>query len=418
MRISIIVSIARTHLLSRKRQTIIAALGVTFGIGMFIGMVGLMTGINKFLEELMLENTAHVHLFRDPDMKRASLIEQKITTPALLDVRSTRPKDTNRNIRGGKEILNIIKKDPHVSGASPLLVAQVFYNNGATPVNGSVSGVDILEYDKLFNFKTKMEQGEITGLLTVNNGILLGNGLAEKLNVSLSDQIQITTTTGRQLNLMVVGIFSTGIAAIDNASSFSSLQTVQRIMGKNGDYFTDIKVRLNDIRDSKKMATEWKALFGYEAQDWKKANAEVLVGFTMRNTITVAVSIALLIVAAFGIYNILTMMIYEKMRDIAILNATGFTGRDIRFIFISEALIIGMIGGLSGLLFGFLLSLGLNSIPLSSEQLKSVTHLPVNFDIQYYVFGLFFALLTTFFAGWFPARKASGIDPVEIIRGK
>lgn len=412
----VILEIARTHLLSRRRQSVIAALGVTFGIGVFIAMVGFMTGVNKFLEELMLANTAHVRIYRDHTRAEHTLLDRD--RKGLNRVSGIRSVESKQNLKNGSEILRLIRQDHRVEGASPLLIAQVFYNSGGNPVNGTVSGVDILEYDKLFDLKNKMDHGHITQLLSVSNGLIMGSGLAGRLNLSLSDQVLVTTHIGVQLRLRVVGIFSTGIAAIDDVSSFASLNTAQRVLGRNSDYFTDIHVRLAQINDSRTMAQLWQQQFRYRADDWKTANAEVLVGFTLRNTITIAVSIALLVVAAFGIYNILTMMIYEKMNDIAILKATGFRGGDITKIFLTEALIIGLAGGLAGLLLGYLLSLGIASIPLQSAQLKTLSHLPVNFEAGYYIQGLLFALLTTFLAGWLPARKAANIDPIEIIRGK
>jgi lipoprotein-releasing system permease protein len=130
------------------------------------------------------------------------------------------------------------------------------------------------------------------------------------------------------------------------------------------------------------------------------------------------VSITLLIVAGFGIYNILNMVIYEKMNDIAILKATGFSGGDVKRIFIYQALMIGIVGGLLGLLLGLTMSYVISISPFETEALPTVKTFPVNFNGLYYVIGSVFAIVTTFFAGYLPARKASLIDPVDIIRGQ
>ncbi|MGB4973199.1 MAG: FtsX-like permease family protein, partial [Cyclobacteriaceae bacterium] len=131
-----------------------------------------------------------------------------------------------------------------------------------------------------------------------------------------------------------------------------------------------------------------------------------------------AVGITLLIVAGFGIYNILNMMIYEKMDSIAILKATGFSGKDVNRIFMVIALSIGLFGGVLGLLFGFLLSLGIDQIPFNTLSLPTTTTYPVNYSPAFYLIGSTFSIVTTYLAGWAPARKASKVDPVVIIRGK
>jgi lipoprotein-releasing system permease protein len=126
----------------------------------------------------------------------------------------------------------------------------------------------------------------------------------------------------------------------------------------------------------------------------------------------------LLIVAGFGIYNILNMMIYEKMDSIAILKATGFSGSDVNKIFITIALSIGVFGGMLGLVFGYGLSSIIDQIPFNTAALPSVKTYPINYDVKFYIIGSVFSIVTTYLAGYFPSRKASKIDPVIIIRGK
>jgi lipoprotein-releasing system permease protein len=124
------------------------------------------------------------------------------------------------------------------------------------------------------------------------------------------------------------------------------------------------------------------------------------------------------VVAGFGIYNILNMMIYEKMDSIAILKATGFSGKDVNRIFLVIALSIGVFGGVLGLLFGFLVSFGIDQIPFNTASLPTIKTYPINYSPVFYLIGSSFSLVTTYLAGWAPARKASKVDPVVIIRGK
>ena len=111
-------------------------------------------------------------------------------------------------------------------------------------------------------------------------------------------------------------------------------------------------------------------------------------------------------------------MIYEKMDSIAILKATGFSGRDVNAIFITIALSIGLIGGALGLIFGLGLSALIGEIPFNTPSLPTVTTYPINYNPKFYIIGAIFSIITTYLAGYFPSRKASQIDPVDIIRGK
>jgi lipoprotein-releasing system permease protein len=166
------------------------------------------------------------------------------------------------------------------------------------------------------------------------------------------------------------------------------------------------------------VAKAYAQLYGCDAEDIQTANSQFETGSFIRTLISYAVGITLLIVAGFGIYNILNMMIYEKMDSIAILKATGFSGNDVKKIFLVIALSIGVFGGLAGLLFGFLLSSLIDQIPFNMTALPTVTTYPINYSLVYYSIGFFFSLITTYLAGYFPSKKASKIDPVIIIRGK
>ena len=189
-------------------------------------------------------------------------------------------------------------------------------------------------------------------------------------------------------------------------------------MGKPGNYITDIQVKLKDMSKAPAMAKEYSSLFQCDAEDIQTANAQYETGSFIRTLISYAVGITLLIVAGFGIFNILNMMIYEKMDSIAILKATGFSGRDVKWIFLIIAMGIGFLGGLAGLIFGYILSLIIDQVPFTTSALPTVKTYPVNYSPVFYLIGALFSLITTYFAGWFPARKASKIDPVIIIRGK
>lgn len=413
----LVAEIAKTHLLSKPKQTIVAMMGVTFGIGMFIAMVSLMTGLNNFTEELTMTSSPDIHIYNDVTEGRASIIEQ-VNHNGFNVIHHQKPKNETSKVRNAIQIAELIRKDSRVKGVAPSISSQVFYNYGPVQLSGNILGVDILEEDKLFGLREKMKAGRIEDLKANHDGIIMGRGLARKLNVNVGDRVVMTTPQGYTMTLKVVGIFQMGIGTVDNVRSYANISTVQTILQQDHFYITDINIKLNDINLAKSIAPELAEMYGYKSEDWETANATFLTGSIIRNILTYSVSITLLIVAGFGIYNILNMTIYNKMKDIAILKAMGFAGNDVKMIFMIQSLVIGFIGSVLGLMIGFALSSLIAQAPFDGGDFISIDRLPVNFDPKYYIIGIVFGVLTTAFAGYMPSRKASKIDPIEILRGQ
>jgi len=416
---NIILGIAKTHLLTRFKQTSIAALGVTFGIGSYITLVCFMTGLNMMLDDLILNQTPHIHVYNEiePSKKQPIDLYQHLED-AINIVHSIKPKYGQLKVHNAKPIITLLNDDPEVKGAIPQVKAQIFYVDGSIELGGNLIGINPMEEARLFNLDNYIVEGSASILQNTKSSIIIGSGVADKLSLKLNDRIQINTIDGGVFPLKIVGIYQSGLAEIDAIQSFTNLKTVQTILGETDNYITDINIKLNNIELAPEMASRIEKQFGVKAIDINTANAQFETGTSIRNMITYAVSITLLIVAGFGIYNILNMLIYEKMNDIAILKATGFSGRDVQLIFISQAMLIGVIGGVFGLLVGLGLSHLIDNLPFKTEALPTIKTFPVNIDSSFFIIGIVFAMISTFLAGFLPARKAKNIDPVKIIRGQ
>lgn len=416
---ALLIQIAKTHLLTRKKQSAIASLGVTFGIGTFIVLVSFMTGLNGLLDGLILNRTPHIRIYNEvkPSAKQPIALHPEYNGKINM-VNSIRPKQDPVSIYNNKPLMNTLKKNPLVMGITPQVSAKIFYQSGSVLLNGNAMGIDVLEEDRLFNFKQYIVNGKPLDLANNENGIVLGIGVAKKLSIQVGDRIQLMSSTGVTHRLKVVGLFQSGLADVDKLQSYVNVKMAQRIIGEGNNFVTDISVKLFDIENAKDLSDQIAQTYGVNSIDIKAANAQFETGTTIRNIITYAVSITLLIVAGFGIYNILNMVIYEKMNDIAILKATGFSGSDVKRIFIYQAMFIGIVGGLMGLIMGGSMSYLISKAPFETEAIPTVKTFPVNFQPLFYLIGSVFAVITTFFAGYLPALKASKIDPVEIIRGQ
>ena len=300
---------------------------------------------------------------------------------------------------------------------APKINTPVFFNSGTIEISGVINGIDVLAEEKLFKISDYIIDGQVADL-NQNNSIIIGKGLADKMLLIKGDIIKVTSAKGNLALLKIVGISQIGISDIDNTMSYTSLNTAQKLLGEPTNYITDIQIKLHDMTTAPSVAKEFHSKFNLDTIDYQTANSQFETGSSVRTIISYSVSIVLLIVAGFGIYNILNMMIYEKMDSIAILKATGFSGNDVKWIFMSLSMIIGFAGGIFGLLFGYIFSAIIDVIPFETASLPTVKTYPIHYNMVYYFIGIVFALFTTAIAGLFPALKASKVDPVEIIRGK
>lgn len=418
MNFKLIFNIAIHLLRARLKQTIVAAVGVTFGIAMFITLVSFMNGLNDLLDGLMLNRTPHVRLYNEikPTVNQPILLAEKYKNTTNF-ISSIKPKDRGKAIYNGQAIISYLKQDPRIIDVAPKINVPVFFNSGTIEISGLINGIDVLPEEKLFKISDYIIEGNVNDLLQ-NNSVIIGKGFADKMLLTTGDIIKVTSAKGNLGSLNIVGISQIGIAEYDNSMSYTSLATAQKLLGQSKNYVTDIQVKLFDVKSSPKVAKEFQNKFNLDAIDFQTANSQFETGSTVRSIISYAVGVVLLIVAGFGIYNILNMMIFEKMDSIAILKATGFSGNDVKWIFILLALIIGIVGGIFGLIFGYAFSSIIDNIPFETASLPTVKTYPINYNSMFYIIGIVFALVTTTIAGLFPALKASKVDPVEIIRGK
>lgn len=419
MKIKLLAEISMTMLRARLRQTLVAAVGVTFGITMFVTLLSFMNGLNNLLDGLIVNRTPHIRLYNEIEPKENQPIKISEQFKSSYNfISSVKSSNSRLEIYNSGKIIHSLEQDKRVKGLSRKASTQVFFNDGAIDISGVMNGIDVEKEISFYKFEDYVTSGNPIDLKNVPNSIILGKPLAEKLLANLGDVIQLTTPAGEKFKLKLVGYYQSGYNDFDKTQSFVSLSNLQKIIGKNNNYVTDIQIKLNDISQAPAIAKEYTQKFSVKAEDINTANAQFETGTKVRTLISYAVGITLLIVAGFGIYNILNMMIYEKMDTIAILKATGFSGADVRMIFMLISLSIGFFGCLAGLFAGNMLCRFISSIPFNTAALPTVKTYPVSFEVAYYIIAFVFSIITTFFAGWFPARKASKVDPVVIIRGK
>lgn len=311
-----------------------------------------------------------------------------------------------------ERIVALLKSQPEVTVVTPQITLNIFYNSGMSMITGNASGVGIMEADRMFAIRSTMVEGKMEDLEVFPNGILLGVGIASKMNVKTGDNISITSSRNVTKVMKVAGLFRTKNTLTDKTKSYISIHSAQQLMLEGASYVTDINVDVTDFRKAEDYSARFSALTGYKAEDWKAANETLVSAANMRSVLVSAISLSILLVAGFGIYNILNMTISQKINDIAILKAMGFQGSDVIRIFVLQGALIGLMGILAGLLLAILLVFLTSRIYLGGD----IGYFPIVFDIAIFIKGSLFGLFITLLAGYLPARKAANVDPVSIFR--
>lgn len=408
------IQIATVHLTSKKWQTLVAILGVTFGVSMYIFMNSFMNGVNKAQDDLAFSNLSHIRIDNEQVENQFDPVRVAYPMGTVIHVQGKKDLRSETNIQHAHRVIDYLRSQPEVKDISSQVNFSVFFRNGSKKINGSLSGIDPINEQRMFQTGDKVISGEWDDLVILKSGMVVGTLLAENLGINLHDNVNILTPDGVSKNFEVIGIVETSVKEIDKSRAYIHISAAQQLLGKSFDYATSILVNLYDRNATAELVQRTEKHVNYHMETWQEANQQLVAASQLRNIIASAVSLAILLVAGFGIYNIMNMTINEKIREIAILKAMGFSGKDILTIFLTQATVIGLLGVVSGLLFGFGISSAVNQVPFKVAGLKT---LPITYQGLDFFAATVFGLLITVLAGFLPARKASRIDPVTIIRG-
>ena len=408
MRLPVNLEIALTHIVTRRRQTIITALGITIGVSIYLFMNSLSAGFSEFSRDNIFQNNAHIVIDKEDEMSQP-LFD---AGDGVVLINNPQITTTSKKLNNPEALLRDIKAESYISNALSLVEFSATYQRGNTQMQGVGIGVNMLDYADMFETEESMIAGSIQDLQDNLNGIIVGSGIAEDLSLSVGQNITVSSTAGVFKVLRIVGIFQTGSTQLDKSRSYVNLVTAQQFLKQGPSYVTTIYANTHDPDRSIENVEELAETVPYTVNDWTVINKDIITQDETRQLMMMAISFAILVMAGFGIYNILSTTISQKIDDIAILKATGFNGRDVVRIFIAEALILGVIGTLIGIAIGIVLIKIMSLIYIG----QPVGYFPISVEPRIVVLSTALGLLLTLCAGYFPARKAADVDPVEIFR--
>lgn len=416
MALPLSLEIAFTHLRSRARQTLVAVFGVATGVGFFIAIAGLMEGSQRDFVTQLVDATPHIVIkdeFRAPPVQPVERLYGAGRGAVALS--GLKPKEELRGIKDAEARLASLAEMPGVRVA-PILSGQAVLRYGSKEVAASLIGIEPELEARVTKIEEDLTAGSLEALHGVANGVILGTGLAKKLGAENGDTLSVSTPAGVVLTMKVVGLFRTGVVAIDNAQAYALLKKVQ-VLQNRPNVINQIRLKLDDVGGARSLARRIEARYGYLTESWDEANESLMEVLTVRNTIMYTVVSAILMVAGFGIFNIVSTIVHEKARDIAILKSLGFEAGAVSGIFVLEGTVLGAVGSVLGWLLGIGLLGILGAVHFEFEGFTEVTGLPLASTLSHYLISGGVAIGTAAVAAWLPARRAAGVRPVEIIRG-
>lgn len=409
--------LAIRHLVARKRQTIFTLLGIIFGATAFIVISGFFSGFQNFLITQLLDNDAHLKIFAKEDFIEEHSLDKYFFKDVDHVFWFSPPggKKDLSNITDPNGWYRRLKSDPRVIAYSPHLTAQVLVTRAKASVSGRFIGVDPLLQTKVTNIENYMEMGRFTDIGSGGNRVVVGDDFLNKVGAHYGETILISNGVSQPRPFKVVGVFHTGMKPIDGSSIYGGIVDAQKMNG-TPDVINEIAVRVTDTDEAKIMAKDWRETSHEKVESWDETNANFLSVFKIQNATRYMMIAVILIVAGFGIYNILNMVVNQKRKDIAILRSMGFETGEIVSLFLIQGLILGVIGALSGMVFGYLICNYLETIRFGGGPLGGAGFLRISYAPIIYVQAMILSVACSSIASFLPARAAGKMQPIEIIR--
>ena len=410
----LLAAVALKHLLARKRQSLVSIMGIVLGVAFFLAISSLMQGSEQDFIRRLVDNSPHITIMDEYRNPRDQPIKSLYPFGAI-EIRSVKPLTDTRGIRGFETILENLRLQ-RSAVASPVMVGQALVSFAGKEHGITLYGMIPSEIRAVTTIYKYMISGTIDDLVADPDGIVIGQGLASKLGLSMGDNLTVASPIGQIRTFKILGIFRTGRSEFDERQTFVTLKRVQSLFNR-ANRVNSIILKLPNPRDARTIASEIEARVGYKTVSWQEQSEDLMNTLTIRNIIMYTVVSAVLIVAAFGIYNVISTVVMEKHRDIAILKSIGCHASDIEQIFLLQGVVLGIVGNLFGIPLGVLFMSALMQVRFKPPGSSELVQMPISWSWVQFAIAAAFAMCAAIAAAYLPARKGARVEPVQILRG-
>ncbi len=335
---------------------------------------------------------------------QGSLVDQTIGSAPQVTISALKEGDP---VRYTDKMRTVITSDPRVKPGTvvPVRFATSLFTDGSDSAGLSLIGGDLNELDGIYRISGRTISG--TPSLRTSE-IMLGKDFAEKFSLSPGDSVALVLQGGKRATFTVAGVFDLGSAAFNERQAFVNGSVVQSLLGWGGDEYSAVQSQLNEPFKSAEVAADWRRqLPGVDVTEWQAQNADLLVALQSQGSSSYLIQTFVLLAVALGIASTLAISAVQKTRQIGILKAMGMRDGASGLIFFYEALIVGGLGSLSGVVLGALFIWGFSFVPVTFAVKMNPGFVALSASI-----GIAVALASSII----PIRKTSKLDPIEVIQ--
>jgi lipoprotein-releasing system permease protein len=413
----LILSVVKNHLAFKKKQTFLVVAGVSVGAMVMILTFAITNGIIFEIKSKIIEVSPLITVKGEKVVPKEHLLFSNKNKNNYY-IKSRIPPDNKNEIKPYMQVVSQLDSIKEIDAVSPYVFARGVLRLRTLTKPCFIKGIIPGRERNIADLSKKIETGSLAELGYTTNGVLLGSGLAKKLKAAYHDIIQLIDENGNIYSLVIVGTFSTGFSAVDDHNIFINLKFAQNLKGYPDNVVTAIGLHTRTLDEVDPVAKLVSRISGYKTETWEEANANLIDLFERNNNITLFLVIFVFIVAGFGIANVLITIVLQKRTDIAIMKSFGLSKRSIEAIFITEGLILGLVGTIIGEVAGYYLAGFISTLPISFGEgavIRSDHLVTYQTAISFFITA-FFSIAVSIVAGWSPARKAAKSNPIEVIR--
>jgi lipoprotein-releasing system permease protein len=412
--------IAYRQLRNRRRQAALTISGIAVGVMVLVTAVSLMDGLLQSFIEKIVNNAPHLTV--SGERVKQPVPDMLLDAPqggSRVDLIKNTERQDEEVIKNYAMVETQVRSEPLVTAVSPMVLVNTIGSFGTLSVTMPVLGVLPEEADKIQHFRENMVTGKFEELGKTPDGVIVGSSLAKNLTVRTGDRLDLIGTRGDRFAVRVVGTFSTGINDIDN-NAYVNLPLAQMVGGFPADEVTQLALRLSDIAPDAAVARSIAGRTNYRVKTWEENSSSIIGLFRMISGIVYFLVFFVILVAGFGVANILITNVLEKYRDIAIMKSMGFRRGEITAMYMLQGTLVAAIGAFIGCLLGAVMIQVLSSIPITPSQqgLIRSDRLLMKKDPAYYALASAFSFVVCLIASLGPSRRAAGVNPVDILRGE